>query len=153
VIVADHCASVAGKSKLPLANYRIPLIFYAPELLKPAVHSKMISQIDIAPTLIGLLGAKGREHFFGESIFDTATQTARAFVSNYQELGYYADNTLIVLSPKQKVATFSIDPVTLNASPAPENTRLMKEAIAYYQTGSRAFKQNALKSPDFAGVK
>jgi phosphoglycerol transferase MdoB-like AlkP superfamily enzyme len=30
VIVADHCASVAGKTRLPVGSYRIPLIFYAP---------------------------------------------------------------------------------------------------------------------------
>ena len=152
VIVADHCASVAGKTKLPLANYRIPLIFYAPDMLKPGVHSKMISQIDIAPTLMNLLGARGREHFYGESLFDGNVTAARAFVSNYQELGYYKDNTLIVLSPKQKVATFNIDPKTYAASPAPENTRLEKEAIAYYQTGSRAFKQNDLKISHVVGI-
>ena len=153
VIVADHCASVAGKTKLPLANYRIPLIFYAPELLKPGVYSKMISQIDIPPTLLSLLGANGVEHFFGESLFENNTKPARAFVSNYQELGYYKDDRLIVLSPKQKVATYRIDPVTFAANAAPVNETLVKEAIAYYQTGSRAFKQNALKSPDFAEIK
>ena len=153
VIVADHCASVAGKTKLPLANYRIPLIFYAPELLKPGVYSKMISQIDIPPTLLSLLGANGVEHFFGKSLFENNTKPARAFVSNYQELGYYKDDRLIVLSPKQKVATYRIDPVTFAATAAPVNETLVKEAIAYYQTGSRAFKQNALKSPDFAGIK
>ena len=153
VIVADHCASVAGKTKLPLANYRIPLIFYAPDMLAPGNYPKMISQIDIPPTLLGLMGAKGAEHFFGNSLFEKSAVPARAFVSNYQELGYYKSNTLIVLSPKQKIATFSVDPVTLAASPAPLNATLVNEAIAYYQTGSRAFKQNALKSPDFVGVK
>ena len=153
VIVADHCASVAGKTKLPLANYRIPLIFYAPDMLKPAVYTKMISQIDIPPTLISLLGAKGVAYYFGDSLFENNAKSARAFVSNYQELGYYKDNMLIVLSPKQKVATFSVDPVTYAAASAPENMQLVKEAIAYYQTGSRAFKQNALKSPGFVAAK
>ena len=37
VVVADHCASVAGKTKLPVAKYHIPLFFYAPDLL-PAGH-------------------------------------------------------------------------------------------------------------------
>jgi phosphoglycerol transferase MdoB-like AlkP superfamily enzyme len=153
VIVADHCASVAGKTKLPLANYRIPLIFYAPDMLKPGVSTKMISQIDIPPTLIGLLGAKGTNHFFGDALFENNSNAARSFVSNYQELGYFKDNTLIVLSPKQKAATFSVDPATFAATPAPENLQLTKEAIAYYQTGSRAFKQNALRSPQYALVK
>ena len=33
IIVADHCASAAGKTKLPVGGYRIPIIFYAPKLL------------------------------------------------------------------------------------------------------------------------
>ena len=43
VIVADHCAAVAGKSKLPVNGYRIPLIFYAPKLVAPAVGRSAIS--------------------------------------------------------------------------------------------------------------
>src|SRR3546814_3479892 len=38
VIVADHDASVAGRVHLPVERYHIPLIFYAPELLAPAVN-------------------------------------------------------------------------------------------------------------------
>jgi phosphoglycerol transferase MdoB-like AlkP superfamily enzyme len=107
----------------------------------------MISQIDIAPTLMHLLGAQGEEHFYGESVFDSADRASRAFVSNYQELGYYKNDRLIVLSPKQKVEAFRIDPVTYAASPANVDPVLLAEAIAYYQTGSRAFKQGALKAP------
>ena len=147
VIVADHCASVAGKTKLPVANYRIPLIFYAPDMLKPGVYSRTISQIDIAPTLMNLLGAKGEEHFYGETVFSSMNKPARAFISNYQELGYYKNDLLTVLSPKQKVDAFRIDPVTYAATPVAVDTAMMTEAIAYYQTGSRAFKQGALKSP------
>lgn len=39
VIVADHCASAAGKTKLPVAGYHIPLILYAPALLKGGAMS------------------------------------------------------------------------------------------------------------------
>ena len=37
VITADHCAAVAGQTRLPVADYRIPLILYAPALVKPQV--------------------------------------------------------------------------------------------------------------------
>jgi len=88
VIVADHCASVAGKTKLPVNNYHIPLIFYAPELLKPARYAPIMSQVDIAPTLIEVLGKNGDDHFFGRSVFEQGVAPERAFISNYQELGY-----------------------------------------------------------------
>ena len=145
VIVADHCASVAGKTKLPVAKYHIPVIFYAPDLLKPGKYNRMASQIDIVPTLLDILGAKGEDHFFGESLFKAKKNTSRAFISNYQELGYYKHDQLIVLSPKRKVEAFKVDPLTLESETTSVNPQLLQEAIAYYQTASRSFKQGALK--------
>lgn len=144
VIVADHCASVAGKTKLPVAKYHIPLIFYAPDMLKPGHYGRLISQIDVAPTLLDLVGANGDDHFFGESLFE-ATTAPRAFISNYQELGYYKNDTLIVLSPKKKAEAFKIDPVTYEAEKTALDPTLLTEAVAYYQTASRAFKHGAMK--------
>lgn len=147
VIVADHCASVAGKTKLPLAKYHIPLFFYAPDLLPAGHYKRMASQIDIVPTLLDLLGTSDAQHFYGQSLFEAEREQLpeRAFVSNYQALGYYKDNTLIVLSPKQEVEAYRIDSTSLEAISAPVNHRLLNEAIAYYQTAARAYKHGELK--------
>jgi phosphoglycerol transferase MdoB-like AlkP superfamily enzyme len=147
VIVADHCASVAGKTKLPVEKYHIPLIFYAPDMLPAGHYSRMASQIDIVPTLLDVLGAKGDDHFFGQSLFEEAKDqiASRAFISNYQELGYYKNDTLIVLSPKEKTEAYKVDPITMESTPPSMNQTLLNEAIAYYQTASRAFKIGALQ--------
>lgn len=152
VIVADHCASVAGKSKLPVAKYHIPLFFYAPELLPAGHYSRVVSQIDIVPTLLDVLGTSGAEHFYGQSMFEAAAKKLpeRAFISNYQSLGYYKNNTLVVLSPKQSVETYQVNPKTLDTSLSISNERLIKEAISYYQTASYAYKHGDLK--EFAGM-
>ena len=147
VIVADHCASVAGKTKLPVDKYHIPLFFYAPELLPAGHYSRVASQIDIPPTLLNLLGLQGASHFYGESFFSAEAKKSpqRAFISNYQELGYYKNDTLIVLSPKQKTEAYHVDPVSLDSTPAPMNESLLNEAIAYYQTAARAYKHGDFK--------
>lgn len=147
VIVADHCASVAGKSKLPVDKYHIPLIIYAPDMLPAGHYSRIASQIDIVPTLLDVLGKKGAEHFYGQSLFAAAAAHApeRAFISNYQALGYYKNDTLLVLSPKQKIEAYKINPLSFEASPTAINSSLMNEAIAYYQTASRDYKSGALK--------
>ncbi len=118
-------------------------------MLAPGVFSKMVSQIDVPPTLLDLLGAKGDDHYFGDSIFENESRLQRAFISNYQELGYYKNDLLTVLLPKQKAEAFRIDPVTYAATPATPDPVLLNEAIAYYQTASRAFKRNALRNPDY----
>lgn len=144
VIVADHCASAAGKSKLPVPGYHIPLILYAPKLLKPGRSDRIVSQIDIPPTLLDAMGLPGDDHFFGQSLFEQEGLAPRAFISNYQELGYLKDGRLTVLGPKQKVETFQID-ANGEATPTRVDERLRDEAVAYYQEAFRAFKQGELK--------
>lgn len=145
VIVADHCASASGKTKLPVKGYHIPMLMYAPNMIKPGTYTELVSQIDVAPTLIDVLGVAGEKHFFGTSVFDQGKDfQRRAFISNYQELGYLSQNQLTVLGPKQKVETFNIDKDG-QATPTEVNTTLKQQAIAYYQTADQAFKAGALK--------
>ena len=144
VIVADHCASAAGKSKLPVPGYHIPLILYAPRLLPPGRNDRLASQIDIPPTLLDVMGRPGDDHFFGKSLFEQAHDTPRAFISNYQELGYLQDGHLTVLGPKQRVEGFRID-ANGNATPEAVDEGARDEAVAYYQTAFKAFKKGELK--------
>ena len=69
----------------------------------------------------------------------------RAFISNYQELGYLKNDVLTVLSLDRKITAFHVDPVTFESTPMPVNATFADEAIAYYQTGARAYRQGALK--------
>ena len=144
VIVADHCAAVAGKTKLPVAKYRVPLILYAPAFLAPTVSSRVGSQIDVPPTILHALGFGSDErYFFGQSLFRGAPD--RAFVSNYQELGYYKNDVLTVIAPRRRAEAYAVDPLTFEATPRAIDPTLLMEAIAYYQTAAREFRSGALK--------
>lgn len=128
-------------------HYRIPLIMYSPGNLEPGRYEHMISQIDIAPSLVDAVGRDGGKFFFGHSVFNESAAPERAFISNYQELGYLKNNKLTVLLPKRRVQAFDIDPKTLEAAPGSIDDKLLIEAIAYYQTASVDFKNNLLKAP------
>lgn len=146
VILADHCASAAGKTRLPVDRYHIPMFFYAPDLLAPARYERLMSQIDLPPTLLQAMGLKGGAHFFGRSIFD-GEAPERVFISNYQELGYLKNDILTVLRPKRQVESYRIDPETDASTPALVDAKLRDEAIAYYQTASTAFREGRLRLP------
>lgn len=146
VFVADHCASVAGKTKLPVRNYRIPLIMYSPGNLLPGVFKPMISQIDLVPSLIDALGLRGSTLFFGRSVFGNEPWIERAFISNYQELGYLRNHKLTVLMPKRRAQAFDVDPHTLESRPAAIDDQLLEEAIAYYQSASVDFRDGLLRA-------
>ena len=110
----------------------------------------MVSQIDIVPTLLRAVGKNGSEQFYGRSFFEKKTQADRAFISNYQELGYLKNDKLTVLLPKQRVQSYMIDPKTMQATPTEIDETLLKEAIAYYQTASAEFKSGQLKAPFYS---
>ncbi len=57
IIVADHGARVYGREDIPLKSYEIPMVFYSPKHLRPARVDSLTTQIDIAPTVLGLLGS------------------------------------------------------------------------------------------------
>ncbi|WP_425360416.1 MULTISPECIES: sulfatase-like hydrolase/transferase [unclassified Candidatus Tisiphia] len=106
VITADHCASSAGKTDLPINKYHIPLLIYAPNILKPQIVDNLSSQIDIAPTILGLLNFSYNSKFFGQDILNTPAN--RAFISTYQLLGFMKDNHLIILRPQEQPKTYKL---------------------------------------------
>lgn len=142
VIVADHCASSAGKSELPVQNYHIPLIVFAPGgQIAPGVVKTLASQVDYAPTLLDLLGGSYDSRFYGHSVVRPGGEEfGRALIGNYQKLGLYRDGQLGVLKPVRQSATFAYDAATHEATRTPLNNPLLDDAIANYQTASWLFK-------------
>lgn len=142
VFVGDHCASSAGKTELPVQNYHIPLLIYAPGgQIPPGVVSTLSSQVDYAPTLLGLLRWTYPSRFYGRDVLATVPETkGRIFVGNYQKLGLMQEGRLAVLKPVGQSATLSYDPVTHAMKSRSVDETLIDDAIAYYQTASWLFK-------------
>ena len=87
LVTADHCASSAGRTEIPLNKYHIPALIYAPGFVEPQCVDGIVSQIDLMPTLLSLLNMSYDSHFFGRSIYDKQ-YVNRAFIATYQDLGY-----------------------------------------------------------------
>lgn len=136
VIVADHCASSAGKVELPVDKYHIPMIMYAPEHIKPGKFEKLVAQIDIGPSILGLLNFSYQSKFFGQDVFKMKDEDQRAFISTYQSLGYIKNDKLVILDPNKKLSTFIPDFKTGASKSVPAEEWLTNEAIANYQLAS-----------------
>ena len=143
VIVADHCASSAGKTQMPVSKYHIPMLIYSPGNVEPGVMSRLMSQIDVGPTILGLLNFSYTSKFFGYDMGNLEPGRERAFISTYQNLGYLTNQGLIVLSPRAKAESFKLvagkDPIPYN------NAKQVREAITWYQSASYSFQHGLLK--------
>ncbi|MFD1605143.1 LTA synthase family protein [Flavobacterium artemisiae] len=158
VIVADHCASSAGKTELPLDKYRIPAFIYTPGN-QPEKCDKLMSQIDLMPTLFGLLHFDYESKFFGQDVLKPDYKP-RALIATYQDLGLIKDNVLTIISPKQQIKQFALrhnekagiapefqihyDEIPMKS----ENKTLVNQTISYYQSASYLLKEKEYQFKD-----
>ncbi len=146
VIVADHTASGRGKTDLPVEKFLIPLIIFSPGHVAAARIDTLASQIDVAPTLLALLNFSYRSHFFGQDIIAEGPKHQRAFLANYQTVGYLEDGVLVELRPQRRWRL--VDPATGEALPDSERGRhLLEEAVSYYEGASQAYRSGILRHP------
>ncbi|WP_276484881.1 LTA synthase family protein [Paraflavitalea pollutisoli] len=136
VIVADHCAGSAGSVELPVTGYHIPMLIYAPKILPARKVDDLTAQIDVAPTILGILRMKYRSRFFGQDVLNTPADKERAFISTYQGLGYLRDGKLVIQSPLKTIRAYQPDFKTGDANLVRQNDSLVNQAIAYYQCAS-----------------
>lgn len=132
IFVADHTAGAAGKIDLSPKKYHIPAIFYAPGFIKPKTYPHVASQIDVAPTLLGLLNFSYYTKFYGEDLVHDLDEPehAHAFISNYQKVGYLKDGQLTILEPQRKIESFK------DETEAKDDPQEVIETITYYQYAS-----------------
>jgi phosphoglycerol transferase MdoB-like AlkP superfamily enzyme len=133
VIVADHCAGSAGKTALPVKRYEIPLIIYSPAHVTPQKIDKLVSQIDIAPTVLGLLNFNYKSKFFGKDILKMEPSQERAFIGTYEKLGYMKKDRLVILDIKKESSQYQFERKTGEARKILPDQTLTDEAISYYQ--------------------
>jgi phosphoglycerol transferase MdoB-like AlkP superfamily enzyme len=152
VIVADHCASSAGKTELPVENYHIPLLIYSPGgHIAPGHIKTLTSQMDYAPTLLGLLQWSYPSRFFGHDVRKIDPENAHALIGNYQKLGHLEKGQFVILRPRGE-STYKYELGSSTMTPEAANATRSLEAISFYQGASYLYENNlyrALSAEEF----
>jgi phosphoglycerol transferase MdoB-like AlkP superfamily enzyme len=133
VVVADHCASSAGRADVQVSEYHIPLLIYGPGLVPARQVDTLMSQIDLSPTLLGLLKFSYRTKFYGKDVLTDPPD--RALMGNYQKLALYVPGRAVILGPKQTARTYAVRDDGSQSEIAPDET-LIFDAVSYYQSAS-----------------
>jgi len=139
IFVADHCAASAGKSEIPVRNYEIPLLIYSPAHVKPGRVDTIASQIDIAPTVLGLLNMSYTSSFVGRNLLEPLPPQ-RAFLFTYQKLALLDRDRLVVISPQKQVRSYAYDDATRSLREAAAPADVVADTLAYYQGASYVYK-------------
>lgn len=143
VFVADHTSIARGRSDLPMERYHIPMVIYSPKLLAPQRIDTRASQIDVAPTLLGLLNLAYTSEFFGQDVLRDGAGDPHVFMANYQTVGFVDEDLLIELRPKQATRTLAM---SQGQAPADEARHALDEGVAFYQVAAQRFSAAALEA-------
>jgi len=143
VILGDHCASSAGKVDLPARRYHIPLLIYSPAHVRPGRIDTVASQIDVAPTLLALLGIDYESTAFGRDLLTLPPAAGRALIGNYEYLGLLAHDGVTVLDPHRRIRRHPAI-AARDSSPVAADDADAARAIAFYQTASHAYRHGLL---------
>lgn len=147
VIVADHCASSAGKWEINIDRHHIPAIIYNLNQ-QPEKIDRLTSQIDVMPTLFGYLGWNYNTSLYGKDINQMKIGDERAFIGNYRTLGMLKGNVFTQIDDRKRVKQFSVsgnEKQTLSEIKT-KNQDLASQTISYYQTASVRFKNGKMKT-------
>ncbi|HEX6267938.1 MAG TPA: LTA synthase family protein [Burkholderiales bacterium] len=147
VITADHGANARGTTRIPVDKYLIPLFIYAPKHVAPRRIDRLMSQIDIPPTLLGLLDFDYYSKFFGRDVLRAPPESDRAFVANYQTLSYLKGERLALLHPKRKSEVFRVDGMG-NIVASVRDPAMVHEAIAFYSIASHVFRHGLYRDEE-----
>ncbi|RZJ64238.1 MAG: alkaline phosphatase family protein [Flavobacterium sp.] len=143
VIIADHCASSAGKDEIDVANYHIPA-FIVNAGIEPKKVGKLCSQIDVFPTLFSLFKWKYESDFFGSDVLSAGFKP-RAVFGTYRKLCLMKRDSVMVLSDQKKQNFYRWNASDNALKSLPQSDRFLSETISWYQTADYLFTNKLLK--------
>jgi len=126
VLFADHCG---GRLSGTLENYQIPFAIYSKKLIKPKSYDTILSQRDIAPTIMDLVVGDYRKltpSCSGKSLFSDNDFFADYFHNGI--LGWIENNNLIEInSAINKMECFNLNGLKKESANCSEMHQNMKK--------------------------
>jgi phosphoglycerol transferase MdoB-like AlkP superfamily enzyme len=154
VFIGDHGVAGNARSVYPavwteqrLTDLHVPLLFYAPGLLAPQRRAEVVSQIDVLPTIAGLLHRSYQNRTLGRDLLDPAPKEHFAFVTNATDkVGIITNDFYLVRQlPSGEEQLYPLSPArdTLAAAPRGQLQRSLSElAMAFFETSRYLIMNN-----------
>lgn len=143
IFVGDHGVEGEAGQVYPeawtasrLSDEHVPMLFYAPALLNPKIHTETVSQIDVLPTVAGMIHEPYVNTTLGRDLFNSKHKKDAAFIIHHDEgnIGVVTDDYYYVKNIRiNKEELVSITGNTLNLSPHQQDS--VKSALSVLTTG------------------
>lgn len=158
VLVADHAHNVNPVQLIDVPRYRIPCVFYAPDIIKPPRRvSTICSQTDVGPTLLALLGGTYQHCFMGRDILSVDADDGFAALQGEGLPGFIRGNRALIVPPLPRNVDFPIpvlfrvdkagmEPIALDKTDPEQVDLLQLQLLSYYAVARDLFKSQTYRS-------
>ncbi|GHE92418.1 LTA synthase family protein [Thalassotalea profundi] len=138
LVVADHDARATGSDLVPINNFHIPGVILNSGK-GPKSDERIVSQIDLAPTLLSLMGVENHSPMLGQDLTDP-NSSGRAMMQYAENFAYMIDDEVTILQPSKPALNFEYNINENQLNPKAENVYLSDVALAHVIWGSLAYK-------------
>ncbi|MGN1281761.1 MAG: LTA synthase family protein [Succinivibrio sp.] len=151
VIIADHDSRVRGIGAFPIENFHIPALIISPDITEHISDKRIVSQIDILPTILSLTGVSGEVPLVGQDL--TKPDTFNRAPLCYNELyGYREGNNFTLLAPGMDPFSFEITDDN-HLVRIDDNRTDIRKVVSYLNTGIVIYENNYQKVGCIKGLK
>ena len=146
VVVADHDARTWGNQVIPIDHFRIPAIIFG-DGIKAKKDNRLVSQLDLAPTLISLAGLNTKNPMLGHDLtLDVPKEKQRAMMQRDKTFAWMTeDNQVVVFLPEQPIQTYKYDYENDHLIKNKVDDAVIKRANANALWGSLAYREGYYK--------
>ena len=138
VVVADHGARAYGREDIPLATYEIPFVVYSPRHVRPGRVDTLTSQIDVAPTVLGLLNMSYDSTFFGRDVL--AGGDYLALLNHNRDIALLRHGRLSELGFRGTRKTLAYDSRARRQTPVTDDAEATSDAASLYQVAYELYR-------------
>jgi phosphoglycerol transferase MdoB-like AlkP superfamily enzyme len=155
MVVADHDTRVYGDELVPVNKFHIPGAILGADTQPRRIQST-VSQIDLAPTLLSLLGVDSEHPFIGRDLTRTLAEFGnsapllppRAMMQFDQNFAWLQDDQVTVLLPDGDVRYFAYDRRAKSLEPAStKNPETARDALANVLMPSWLYREQLHRMP------
>ncbi|MSR62031.1 MAG: LTA synthase family protein [Planctomycetes bacterium] len=130
LVVADHDERTYGPDLIPVDKFHIPGLFIGALVAPGTTYERVASQIDLAPTALGLLGLETVHPMIGRDLLNLSPDIpGRAILQFNDNHGFLVDDRLVVHPGGAPPRSFRV--VDWRLQPRDDDPELVRDALAH----------------------